>query len=166
MLLTLSLYLAYKGSISLLSQATLNPLHFLSLVRRAHLKGFVVGFDTEHAAFSIPIRNGLKQKEEVGRLIHHNSVKYCGHMFRHGAFHFLAHLHDTVLVQLDFPSFVFQVLADIVLNGRGLQHEPSLSPVAAHVSLFPHVTLQTRGVLKWRNIEREKVDVKTGNSPS
>lgn len=148
-----------------MSQATLNPLHFLSLVRRAHLEGFVVGFDTEHAAFSIPIRNGLKQKEEVGKSIHPNSVKYCGHMFRCGAFHFLAHLHDTVLVQLDLPSFVLQVLTDIVLNGRGLQHEPALSPVAAHVPLFPHVTLQTRGVLKWRNIEGETGDMKTGAHP-
>ena len=43
---------------------TLSPLHFLPLVRRTHLVGFVVGFHAEQTALALPVRDRLKRKKK------------------------------------------------------------------------------------------------------
>lgn len=84
--------------------------------------------------------------------------------------HFLTDLYDTALIQLDLPSLGFQVLADIVNHGGGLQHKPTLSPVPTYMPLFPHITLETRGRIeeerKWEERRRQTETLDTKYSPS
>lgn len=71
----------------------------------------------------------------------------------------IAHLHYTVLIQLEFSSLVFQSLAHIVSHVGGLQHKPALGPVTPHVPLFPHVTLQGKcrgGSENWRRTWKQQ----------
>lgn len=52
------------------------------------------------------------------------------------------HLNHGVLIELNFPLLLLEVLVDIVQDGASLQHKPALNPVPQNNSFFPHVALE------------------------